>query len=67
MILAAARAGMGVAILPDIFVTEALADKSLVRVSDTSLTGPAPYALIRPATTPGPALASFVAWLEGAI
>ena len=32
-----------------------------------TLTGPAPYALIRPATTPGPALASFVAWLEGAI
>jgi len=64
MILAAARAGMGAAILPDIFVAEALADGSLALLSQTALPGPSPYALIRPDREPGPALARLAAWLE---
>lgn len=63
MVLAAATAGLGVAILPDIFVAQALADGSLTRAADHTLTGGAPYALIRPAATPGPALARFESWL----
>lgn len=66
MILAAARAGMGLAILPDIFVADALADGSLRRIGDTAIPGPAPYALIRPPREPGPALSRFEAWLGGA-
>lgn len=66
MILSAARAGMGAAILPDIFVTEALADGSLVRVGAVALAGPSPYALIRPDRAPAPALARLQDWLAGA-
>lgn len=64
MILAAARAGMGAAILPDIFVAEALADGSLRQLSDVALPGPSPYALIRPPRDPGPALARLETWLR---
>lgn len=65
MILSAARAGMGAAILPDIFVGEALADGSLVRIGDAVLPGPSPYALIYPARAPAPALARLERWLLG--
>ena len=64
MILAACRAGLGVALLPDIFVTEALSDGSLMRLNDIALPGPSPYALIRPATDPGLALSRFEGWLR---
>ena len=63
MILAAARAGMGAAILPDIFVSESLADGSLIRLGQGALPGPSPYALIRPAGPPTPALARLQDWL----
>ena len=63
MILAAARAGLGIALVPDIFVAEALADGSLRRIGDGDLPGPAPYALIRPAGRAGAALARFQSWL----
>lgn len=66
MVLAAARAGMGAAILPDIFVAAALADGSLVRLSEVELSGPLPYALIRPDRPAAPALARLQEWLAGA-
>lgn len=63
MILSAARAGMGAAILPDIFVAEALDSGALRQLSPVALAGAAPYALIRPDRPPAPALARLERWL----
>ena len=51
MVLAAAQAGLGVALLPDIFAAQAIAAGSLRQPCPQVLAGRSPYALIRPAAT----------------
>ena len=63
MVVAAARAGLGVAVLPDIFVQSDLARGALARVSELHLDGPSPYALIRPAKLSPEKVELFSAWL----
>ena len=63
MVIAAARAGLGAALLPDIFARSDLDRGTLVPVSPISLAGPCPYALIHPAREPGGTVALFADWL----
>lgn len=64
MVIAAARAGLGLALLPEIFVKKDLADGVLRQVVDFALAGPSPYALIYPNMRPMSAsLQTFAAWL----
>lgn len=65
MVIAAARAGLGLALLPDIFVAADIEAGRLRQVGALSLAGPAPYALIYPAARPmSPSLAAFSGWLR---
>lgn len=64
MVIAAAQAGLGIALLPDIFATAALRSGSLRRISPLALPGRWPYALIRPEGGDSAALAAFAEWLE---
>jgi LysR family glycine cleavage system transcriptional activator len=65
MVIAAARAGLGLALLPDIFVEKDIAGGALVQVVDRTLAGPSPYALIYPSARPMSAsLQTFAAWLD---
>ena len=48
MVISAAQAGLGVAILPDIFAEQAISSGALRRVHPRTLDSPASYALIRP-------------------
>lgn len=48
MVLAAARAGLGLALVPDLLVASDLAAGTLMRASPRCLPGPAPYVLIWP-------------------
>ncbi|MGB0844856.1 MAG: LysR substrate-binding domain-containing protein [Alphaproteobacteria bacterium] len=48
MVISAAQAGLGVALLPDIFAEQAIKTGMLRKVHLRGLSGPAPYALIRP-------------------
>lgn len=65
MVIAAARAGLGLALLPDIFVAPDIEAGKLRRIGDLSLAGPAPYALIYPASRPVSAsLEAFSGWLQ---
>lgn len=64
MVIAAAQAGLGVALLPDIFATESIRRGSLRQVSPLVLPGRWPYALIRPQGGESAALAVFADWLE---
>jgi LysR family glycine cleavage system transcriptional activator len=65
MVIAAAQAGLGIALLPDIFATSALGSGSLRQVSPLVLPGRWPYCLIRPeGDGESPALAAFASWLE---
>lgn len=66
MVIAAAQAGLGIALLPDIFASAALAGGSLRQISPLVLPGRWPYALIRPQGPDGAALAAFADWLEDA-
>jgi LysR family glycine cleavage system transcriptional activator len=50
MIMAAAQAGMGVALLPDIFVSQALASERLIHLFSEVVFERSQYALIRPAS-----------------
>jgi LysR family glycine cleavage system transcriptional activator len=64
MVIAAARAGLGLALLPDIFVRQDIADGALVQVVDRTLAGPSPYALIYPsARSMSETLRTFAGWL----
>ena len=65
MVISAAQAGLGVAILPVIFAEQAISAGLLRQVHATSLQGQKPYALIRPtARTDGKALISLIEWLQ---
>ena len=65
MVMAAAQAGLGVALLPDIFAARALAEGHLCQPCDHALPGRSPYALIRPSAAAGPrSLELFADWLR---
>lgn len=65
MVIAAARAGLGLALLPDIFVAPDIEAGRLRRIGHLSLAGPAPYALIYPAGRPmSSSLEAFASWLR---
>lgn len=64
MVLAAARAGLGAALVPEILVEEDLASGRLVRASPRRLDGGSPYALIfPPQQADNPAFCLFRDWL----
>ncbi|WP_134725566.1 LysR substrate-binding domain-containing protein [Paracoccus luteus] len=67
MVIAAARAGLGAAVLPDIFAQSDLRRGTLVQASPTALPGASPYALIHPAREPGGTLAAFAEWLRSQV
>ncbi|AUH35425.1 LysR family transcriptional regulator [Paracoccus tegillarcae] len=65
MVISAAQAGLGLALLPDIFVQAALASGTLHRVHARPLPGMTHYALIRPAARgESPAMEAFASWLQ---
>ncbi|GFE63843.1 hypothetical protein KIN_09170 [Litoreibacter roseus] len=67
MVISAAEAGLGLALLPDIFTQRAIATGALHRVNSQTLDGPTPYALIRPAShAKNPTMDAFEAWLQAA-
>jgi len=67
MVISAAQASMGVAILPRIFAEQAISAGLLHQVHATSLQGETPYALIRPIVRKeGKAMDSFENWLKEA-
>ncbi|WP_245667506.1 LysR family transcriptional regulator [Neptunicoccus sediminis] len=67
MVISAAEAGLGVALLPDIFVQSALASGSLRQIHPQGLEGTTPYALIRPAgRQPSATMQGFADWLHHA-
>lgn len=64
MVLAAAIAGMGIALVPELLVAEALARGTLVRVSERRLKTDTPYALTYPGRSLElPAFRQFRDWL----
>lgn len=66
MVIAAARAGLGLALLPEIFVRQDLGAGTLCRAVDIELAGPSPYALIYPSARPmSDSLRTFAGWLRG--
>lgn len=65
MVISAAQAGLGLALLPDIFVQAELASGTLHRVHALPLSGMTHYALIRPAArSESPAMEAFANWLH---
>ena len=64
MVMAAAQAGLGIALLPDIFAARALADGHLCQPCDHILPGRSPYALIRPTSAAPRSLDLFAGWLR---
>ncbi|WP_323036393.1 LysR family transcriptional regulator [Pararhodobacter sp.] len=67
MVISAAQAGMGLALLPDIFAQPAIAAGALHRVHALTLQGPTPYALIRPKSREkSKAMDAFAVWLQRA-
>ena len=65
MVISAAQAGLGIALLPDIFAQQAIASGSLHKVHARTLNGPTPYALIRPnRQEESETLAAFANWLK---
>lgn len=66
MVIAAAQAGMGVALLPDIFAAQAIAAGTLCQPCPQVMAGRSPYALICPATVSRQrSLELFSDWLRG--
>ncbi len=64
MVLAAAKAGLGVALVPEVVAAEHLAEKRLTRVSSRTLPGRSHYALIYPERSDGSAsLSLFRDWI----
>ena len=67
MVLSAAEAGLGIALLPEIFAEQAIMSGSLHKVSLKTLSGPTPYALIRPRSREVNAtMDAFEAWVHSA-
>lgn len=67
MVISAAQAGMGIALLPDIFAQPAIASGALHQVHARILGGPTPYALIRPAARDASAaMDAFALWIQKA-
>lgn len=65
MVIAAAHAGLGLALLPEIFVQKYIEEGTLRQVVEFSHAGPAPYALIYPASREmSAALQLFADWLQ---
>ncbi|OAN75956.1 LysR family transcriptional regulator [Sulfitobacter sp. EhC04] len=65
MVISAAQAGLGIAILPDIFVQSAIALGTLHQIHSRVLQGSSPYGLIRPnGRTDSPAMGAFSNWLR---
>ncbi len=65
MVMAAARAGLGLALVPEVFVDAEIAEGSLARVDDRDFVGPSPYALIYPSARPMSAsLQALSRWLR---
>ena len=65
MVISAAQAGLGVALLPEIFAQQALASGALHKVHSRTLNGPASYALIRPkARQHSATMDAFEHWLK---
>jgi LysR family glycine cleavage system transcriptional activator len=65
MAISAAEAGLGIALLPDIFAQPAIASGALHKVHPRTMSGETPYALIRP--TPreeSAAMDAFAIWLQ---
>ena len=68
MVLSAAEAGLGIALLPEIFAEQAIMSGSLHKVSLKTLSGPTPYALIRPRSREVNAtMDAFEAWVHSAV
>jgi LysR family glycine cleavage system transcriptional activator len=64
MVLAAARAGLGLALVPDLLAAPDLATGSLIKASDRSMTSDTPYALTYPSRSLDiPAFQAFRDWL----
>jgi LysR family glycine cleavage system transcriptional activator len=65
MVISAAQAGLGVALLPDIFVQSEISSGALHRLHERSLRGSTPYALIRPKSRgESPAMDAFTTWIQ---
>lgn len=65
MVISAAEAGLGVALLPDIFAQPAIASGALRQVHERTIQGQTPYALIRPALREESAtMEAFAIWLQ---
>jgi LysR family glycine cleavage system transcriptional activator len=65
MVISAAQAGLGIALLPDIFAQPAIVSGSLCKLHTSTLHGPTPYALIRPASRQkSMAMDAFAIWLQ---
>lgn len=65
MVLAAARAGLGLALVPDILVADDIAEGRLAVASDRRLATATPYVLAWPDRSTGlPAFGAFHAWLS---
>ena len=65
MVIAAAQAGMGIGLLPEIFAQQAIASGSLHRVQPQTLAGPTPYVLIRPTKREeSTTMDAFAEWLQ---
>ena len=65
MVIAAAQAGLGIAILPDIFARPAIEAGALIQVHPSAMSGPTPYALIQPDSTQESAsMNAFSSWLQ---
>lgn len=67
MVISAAEAGLGIALLPEIFSQKAIGRGTIHKVSQQTLRGYSPYALICPLPRrASKTLESFQAWLHGA-
>lgn len=65
MVISAAQAGLGCALLPDIFAQPAIASGALHRVHARTMSGATPYSLIRPTSRgESAAMDAFTKWLQ---
>jgi LysR family glycine cleavage system transcriptional activator len=67
MVISAAQAGLGIALLPEIFAEQTIASGTLHKVHPMTLSGPTPYALIRPKSRmESMTMDAFEAWIQTA-
>lgn len=68
MVISAAEAGLGIALLPEIFAEQAIASGALHKVNPQALEGPTPYSLIRPKVhKSSETMDHFEEWLQTAV